>query len=271
MVSSWTDRDRLQRQYADPGNLSTQVGVYDFLVPDQDIEPRTLEEWILDHHHWVGTEAVLDVGRGAGAYEPALRHRAGQAIGLDLSAGMLARTSTRRLTPLVIGDAQSLPVGDDTVDVVLAAHMLYHVPDIGRALRELRRALRPEGTALLVANGNEDKQEIRALWQEAASAVAGSSFSLPAWTRRFSIETSLDLVEQTFPNLAVDALTGWFRFPTPDPPIAWVNSLRAGTEEEIDTPTWDAVVAELRTRIERQIERHGHFTARKSSGVIVAR
>jgi hypothetical protein len=94
--------------------------------------------------------------------------------------------------------------------------------------------------------------------------------SLPAWTRRFNIDTGLEIVEQTFPDITVDALTGHFVFPAADPVIAWVNSLRAGTEEEIDSRLWDDIVTELRTRIDERIERYGHFTARKCSGVIIA-
>ena len=269
-MDSWTDRRRLQRQYGDPGNLAARVGVYDFLVPDQDIGDLTFEEWVLDHRRWDGTEAVLDVGRGAGAYEAALRRRAATTIGLDLSAGMLVAAAGGRPAPLVVGDAQALPVRDGAADVVLAAHMLFHVPDIGRALRELRRALRPGGTALLVANGADDKQEIRDLWQEAATAVTGLAFAVPSRPRRFTIG-SVDAVAAVFADVRVDALTGWFRFPTPEPVVAWADSLRAGTEEDVEADVWDAVLAGLRARVEARIRRFGHFTARKSSGVILAR
>jgi SAM-dependent methyltransferase len=269
-VSSWTDRRALQRQYADPGNLAARVSVYEFLVPDQDLGSQTFEEWVLDHLDWTDSDAVIDVGRGSGAYEPALGRRAGRIVGLDLSIGMLESGSTGP-SAVVVGDAQHLPFGAATFDVALAAHMLYHVPDIDRALRELRRVLRPGGAALLVANGSEDKKEIRELWQEAAAAVAGSTFSLPAGTRRFSIDAGLEVVEQTFPDIRVDTLTGRFRFSTPDPVIAWVNSLRAGTEDEIDGETWNAVVAEVRTRIEQRIDQLGHLIVCKASGVIVAR
>lgn len=268
-MSSWTDRRHLQRQYADPGNLATRVSLYSFLVPDQDIGVQTFEEWVLDHLDWTGAEAVIDVGRGSGAYGPALRCRAGRIVGLDLSIGMLQSGGAGPSAP-VVGDAQHLPVTEETFDVVLAAHMLYHVPDIDLALRELRRVLRPGGAALLVANGSADKQEIRDLWQDAADAVTGSTISLPAWTRRFSIDADLEMVTQMFPDIRVDALTGRFRFPTPDPVIAWVNSLRAGTEHEIDDETWDSVVTELRTRIEQRINQIGHLSVAKVSGVIIA-
>jgi SAM-dependent methyltransferase len=270
-VSSWTDRQRLQRQYADPTNLATRVAMYDHLVPHEDIAPRSFEEWVLDRLDWAGDEAVLDVGRGAGAYEPALRRRAGCAVGLDLSPGMLVPTDPAAPLRLVVGDAQHLPVRGGRFHVVLAAHMLYHVPDIDRALGEIRRALRPGGTALLVANGADDKREIRAWWRDAADRVAPGGFVEPAWTGRFSVDASLDAVRRVFPDARVEMLTGQFRFPTPAPVMAWVDSLRAGTEEEIGASVWDAVAAELQGRIERQIDRHGHFAVTKASGVVVAR
>jgi ubiquinone/menaquinone biosynthesis C-methylase UbiE len=36
-------------------------------------------------------------------------------------------------------DAQALPFKDGSVDAVLAMHLLYHVADVERAVRELRR------------------------------------------------------------------------------------------------------------------------------------
>jgi SAM-dependent methyltransferase len=157
-------------------------------------------------------------------------------------------------------------------DVVLAAHMLYHVPDIGGALGEIRRVLRPGGTALLAANGAADKGEILDLWREAAAAVA-PSFTMAGWARRFSVDADrdLDAVRGVFEDVEVDLLTGEFRFPTPAPVMAWANSLRAGTEDEITDDVWDAVAAEFEARAQALIDRHGAFVVHKSSGVIVAR
>jgi hypothetical protein len=112
---------------------------------------------------------------------------------------------------------------------------------------------------------------IRDLWQEAGCAGASSTFFLPAWTRRVSIDVGLEVVEKVFPDIRLNLFTGRFRFPTPDPVIAWAKSLRAGTEDEIDHETRDAGVAELRTRIEQRIDQCGHFGVGKITGVIIAR
>lgn len=48
------------------------------------------------------------------------------------------------------GPADALAFDDDTFDVVASFHMIEHVPDVGAALAEMTRVLRPGGKLLLV-------------------------------------------------------------------------------------------------------------------------
>src|SRR5205085_6706516 len=59
------------------------------------------------------------------------------------------------------GDVQDLPFGDEAFDVVAALWMLYHVPDVARALREVRRVLRPGGLFVAVTNGDAHLADLR--------------------------------------------------------------------------------------------------------------
>src|SRR5208283_2023666 len=69
----------------------------------------------------------------------------------DFSAGIL-RDGGRRLAitgrsfSFAQADAQALPFRSGAFDAVVANHMLYHVPDIAGALREIRRVLKPGGS-----------------------------------------------------------------------------------------------------------------------------
>jgi SAM-dependent methyltransferase len=77
----------------------------------------------------------------------------------DLSPGMVDRAKARATGngfQRVEGqecDIQDLPFDNDSFDVVIANHMLYHVPDPDRALAELSRVLRPDGILLASTNG----------------------------------------------------------------------------------------------------------------------
>ncbi len=46
-------------------------------------------------------------------------------------------------------DITDIPYADNSFDVILCSHVLEHIPDDHRAMRELRRVLKPEGWALL--------------------------------------------------------------------------------------------------------------------------
>ncbi len=103
---------------------------------------------VLDRAGLAGTETILDIGCGPGTDLAELRRRGhtGMIVGLDPSATMAHHANARAAT--AVADAQALPLGDDSVDVVLCLHMLYHVADLHRAVAEVRRVLRPGGTAM---------------------------------------------------------------------------------------------------------------------------
>jgi ubiquinone/menaquinone biosynthesis C-methylase UbiE len=42
-------------------------------------------------------------------------------------------------------DAEKIPYPDQSFDVILACHMLYHIPNINKALTEITRVIKPNG------------------------------------------------------------------------------------------------------------------------------
>lgn len=107
-------------------------------------------------------QSVLDVGCGtANLALTVLRAQpAARVTGLDPDAGALrvaARKATRRRVPitLVQGFADRLPNGDGSLDHIVSALALHHVPEEGRALfaREALRALGPGGKVTIVDFG----------------------------------------------------------------------------------------------------------------------
>jgi ubiquinone/menaquinone biosynthesis C-methylase UbiE len=105
--------------------------------------------------------AVLDAGCGIGSFLEFLLQRspAARYVGIDVSRGMLGHAA-RQLgltdggggapVQLAQADACRLPFADATFDVVYARGLLHHLPEPSAGIREIRRVLRPGGTALLL-------------------------------------------------------------------------------------------------------------------------
>lgn len=91
---------------------------------------------------------VLEAGCGTGLILERIAATGREAVGVDLSPGMLARARERGLT-VVEASLTDLPFEDAGFDTVVSFKVLAHVPDIRRALRELSRVTRPGGTLLL--------------------------------------------------------------------------------------------------------------------------
>ncbi|MEO3764629.1 class I SAM-dependent methyltransferase [Streptomyces sp. B5E4] len=89
---------------------------------------------------------ALDAACGTGRMTALLAGRGHRTIGVDSSPDMLARARER--VPegdFRLGGLAALPVADAAVDVVVCSLALTHVPDLGPAMAEFARVLRPGG------------------------------------------------------------------------------------------------------------------------------
>lgn len=124
---------------------------------------------------------ILDAGCGPGIGFDLLRARYPQAelIGLDLALAMLQQARGHAASPTlfgrlaklwqsvpevryVCGDIEALPLAKGSVDLIWSNLALQWATDLPGALRQLRRALRPEGLLLFSTFGPDTLKELRA-------------------------------------------------------------------------------------------------------------
>lgn len=91
---------------------------------------------------------VLEVGCGTGLILSRIAEHASEAVGMDLSKGMLKSAHERGLN-VAVASANQLPFPDDTFDLVCSFKVLAHVPDIRGALAEIVRVTKPGGRMAL--------------------------------------------------------------------------------------------------------------------------
>jgi ubiquinone/menaquinone biosynthesis C-methylase UbiE len=102
-----------------------------------------------------GNIGVLDVGCGTGELSMLLAGMGYRVTGLDLSDKMLeiakAKAAARGLDIRYgKGDAENLPYDPETFDAVFNRHVLWTLPNPGKALESWKRVLRDGGRAMII-------------------------------------------------------------------------------------------------------------------------
>jgi SAM-dependent methyltransferase len=122
---------------------------YFWLAGQNDLIERVLQPHLARLQAGAGGRPLrlLDVGCGPGNTIGRLA-RWGVTLGMDFSLDALAFARSRGAARVFSGDAIALPVASESIDCVVACDNLEHVEDDERALREIRRVLRPGGVFL---------------------------------------------------------------------------------------------------------------------------
>jgi len=123
---------------------------------------------------------VLDVACGTGDLCRELTGRGFHAVGLDLSAGMLAHART--VAPLVMADVLAAPLRPARADGAVSGFALRNMVDLASLFAELARAVRPGGRISLLDLSEPDNPALRAghrLWSNYAIPLLGAALSDP--------------------------------------------------------------------------------------------
>lgn len=267
-----TDRANLtKRAYATAEAYSTRTRIHDLYS-----YPKiNFVEWVLDHYAWRGDEFVLDIGAGPGTYFEAVLERIphGRLIGGDLSLGMV-RTAGRKYASvsLINGDAQALPFAAETFDVVLANHMLYHIPDLNRALAEIRRVLKPAGCVIASTNSRYTLPELDQLVRRTYSLLGVRNPDADQFRPyQFYLEDGPGKLGRHFFAVARFDLPGAFVFPSVAPAVEYVNSTRSLREGRLPPGiTWEEFITVLGDQMQRLINHFGELILTKLAGVLIA-
>jgi len=192
--------------------------------------------------------------------------------GVVLDAGCGTGTNTVRLRrdrP----DLQALPLANSCVDGALAMHVLYHVPDIAGAARELRRVLRPGGTLVVTTNAHGDKRELDALWTQAIADLTGQNVAPPAGDERFGTgPADAAVLRSAFADVKLTEHVRETTVPEAGPVVAYVDSMRGFDAGALPAGLhWDAFLGAARARVEEEIRRTGAWRMTNQVGVFLCR
>jgi SAM-dependent methyltransferase len=259
-----TDSATLEQQYRDGSNLAARIALH----ARYSTATYNFHDWLFDFVVRAGPRArILELGCGTGQMWSTVRARvpaSWQLVLTDFSQGMLSEVGARlAVAPFTacfaLSDAQAIPFPGDHFDVVIANHMLYHIPSLPRALAEIRRVLKPGARLVAATNGAQHMRELGSL----ADAM-GSDMAL--WRElSFSLDNGAGLLAPYFALVERYDFTDSLHVTDAEPLVAYILSMRAAMGH-LDIER----TQQLRELATQRIARDGAFDITKASGLFVA-
>lgn len=263
-MRSITDQKYLkEQQYKTADNLQARINLHTRFSTN----PYPWFSWVYDHLELQPGMRVLEAGCGPGSLWAHNQARLPADLRLflgDLSAGMVREARQKNSHPPIFRflclDAQHIPFPDGSFDVVIANHMLYHVPDLPQAVREIARVLRPGGRLFAATNGERHMGELHDLVQ----AFDPSHRPTYELVRRFSLENAAQALSEAFEPVQVFIYEDSLEVTEVEPLVAYVFSMFSHIS---DLP------ADQRAAFESHVRDHmrdGAFHISKSQGLVTA-
>ncbi|MEA2510359.1 MAG: hypothetical protein QOG21_2441 [Actinomycetota bacterium] len=169
-------------------------------------------------------QRILEVGCGFGDFALTMRNTLiATIVAVDLSPAMVALTRDKGIAAQQ-ADVQALPFENGAFDAAVAAWMLYHVPDVDQAVRELHRTLRDGGRLIAITNASDHLHELREL------VGLGRRLQSP-----FSAENGRQLLLRHFRRVDVHDAGGTIEFPDQAAVAAYIEAsgTLAGARPEV--------------------------------------
>lgn len=180
LVNTNTLEQKIKKQYMNSSNISARIRLHKEYAHNT----KGWFEWIFEQCDIKDNEEVLELGCGDGALWERNREKLKSASVLvtDISDGMIKDvkknlSGLKRFTYQVM-DAQHINAKDESFDVVIANHLLFYLEDLNKALKEIKRVLKPGGRLICSTYGSEHMKEINELVSEYDNRIVLSADKL---------------------------------------------------------------------------------------------
>ena len=253
------DKETVRKQYSTADKLSIRISIHNRYSTNK----QGFGNWIFSHYQIREGMSVLELGCGTGemwAAKDGIIRQCSRFILSDFSEGMLdkAKETLRGCAGIEYRtiDIQEIPFEEGSFDIVIANMMIYHVPDLFLALREVRRVLKEGGLFYCATYGENGMMEyICSLFGENRIQNQGN--------RNFTLQNGEEKLKPFFSNIRRFLYEDTLEVTHVEDMVDYIYSL-AGMTDLRKLPG-----DEVRSVLEKNM-RHGVLTVPKEYGMFAA-
>jgi len=147
-MNNMRNTESVKNQYSDSGNLNTRISIH----AKYSINKQGFGNWINEQYNLFNGCQILELGCGNGdMWQDNIRDisKDSTLILSDFSTGMVDEVKGKYEKYKNVSfqkiDIENIPCSDNSFDFVIANMMLYHVPNLDKALSEVFRVLKKNG------------------------------------------------------------------------------------------------------------------------------
>ncbi len=265
-MSRISDRTYLKdEQYKTSTNLQARINLHRLYG----VNPYPWQRWVYDQLNLKPGMHVLEIGCGPADLWRINSDQIPQGVNItlgDLSVGMVreARNNTKEIpgSRYLCLDAQAISSPQETFNLVVANHMLYHVPDINLAFKEIGRVLKTGGRLCAATNGIEHMKELHDLIRKFNPDFPIRSVEMA----RFTLENAIELTKEHFHDMELKIYKDNLQITDVEPLIAYILSMSSlANINSLDK----TIVQSLKNYVAMEINTRGHFFITKSQGMLI--
>ncbi|MBW6410548.1 MerR family transcriptional regulator [Clostridium weizhouense] len=219
----------VKEQYKSDKNLNLRSNLYSYNINKID-----WDEWCFDQMEFPKNARILELGCGPGKLWSKNSKKIDKRLNItlsDFSKNMLkiAKEKLKYIDYEFIYkeiNAEDIPYEAESFDIVIAQHMIYFVPNIEKALSEIRRVLSPNGKFYVTGNSYDSMRELNELIERFAPNIGLDNNGLSS---RFSLENGEKMLKKHFSKVEVETLEGKIIVDDPKPVVSYKASTIQGS------------------------------------------
>ena len=187
-----------ERQYKNSGNLEARIAIHEKFRTN----PESFHGWVWNNLEISKPLKVLEVGCGTGQFwiENYVHLPENSHLTLtDFSDGMIEKIKSKinhSNIKFEVADIEKLPYEDNTFDLVMAHHVIYHASDKDKAVSELMRVAKPNSIISITTNSEKHMLNVYTI-----SHSIDSNFSMVRNIDGFTEEDAESILPKHFSNI----------------------------------------------------------------------
>lgn len=198
----------IKEQYKSDKNLNLRSNLHSYNVNKID-----WDKWCFNQMNFPKNARILELGCGVGKLWNKNKDNIRKDLNIVLSdfSNSMLKIAKDKLKEIDYKfaykkiNAEDIPYEDESFDIVIAQHMIYFVPNIEKALAEIKRILSPGGMLYVTANSCESMVELNELTEKFAPNLGLDS---NGFSNRFNLENGRVILEKYFSEIDVETLDG---------------------------------------------------------------